>query len=348
MKKIPTITIMAAFPGGNNRATAKMKKLLIGMIGLAAMTGGAFAANITYNTDQNFSDQTTAAGDNLYIHTGANVTLDQNTPSLGTVFLSHNAGNGTLTIDSANSMTATRLDAGHLTQASTMLGTVNQSAGSLSVTTLNVGNGTGSGEYNMSGGTLTGSTGAMTVGAKGAFNMSGGTLTSSSASTTATRFAVKSGGSFDISGGTFADDGRLSIHGTFTITGDAATINLHQMSSAANTGLFEFAFDSDGVSTITSDSWLDFSAASLSIDKADYVGGAGDFVLVNAGNSLLNGGFNVSNISVVDFGEEGVDWNLTQDFVANTVTFTVVPEPGTYALLGGLLALGYVMVRSRR
>lgn len=326
----------------------KMKKLLIGMIGLAAMTGGAFAANITYNTDQNFSDQTTAAGDSIYIHTGANVTLDQNTPSLVNVYLSHNAGNGTLTIDSAYSMTATTIWAGHSSQGSGRLGTVNQSAGSVSVTTLNVGNGTGSGEYNMSGGTLTGSTGAMTVGANGAFNMSGGTLTSSSASTTATRFAVKSGGSFDISGGTFADDGRLSVHGTFTITGGAATINLHQMSSAANSGTFEFAFDSDGVSTIASDSWLDFSNASLSINKADYAGGAGDFVLVDAGNSLLNGGFGAGNISAVGFGEEGVGWNLTQDFVANTVTFTVLPEPGTYALLGGLLALGHVMLRRRR
>jgi hypothetical protein len=27
---------------------------------------------------------------------------------------------------------------------------------------------------------------------------------------------------------------------------------------------------------------------------------------------------------------------------------TIIPEPGTYALLGGLLALGYVMVRRRR
>lgn len=325
------------------------KTLIVALAaGLAAMTGGAFAANLTYNTDQNFSNQTTAASDSIYIHTGANVTLDQNTPSLNNVFLSHNAGNGTLTMDSAlYSMTATAIWAGHVSQGSGKLGTVNQSAGSLSVTTLNVGNGTGSGEYNMSGGTLTGSTGAMTVGANGAFNMSGGTLTSSSASTTATRFAVNSGGSFDISGGTFADDGRLSVLGTFTITGDAATINLHQMSSAANTGTFEFAFDSDGVSTIASDSWLDFSLASLSIVGTDYAGGAGDFVLVDAGNTLLNGGFDTSKMTVAGFGEEGVGWNLTQDFDANTVTFTVVPEPGTYALLGGLFALGYVMVRRR-
>ena len=210
-----------------------MKKLLIGMIGLAAMTGGAFAGNIMYDTagDWNFSDQTTAAGDNIYIIGGANVVLDQDTPSLGTVFLSHNSGNGTLTMSSAYSMTANAIYAGHLTQGSGKLGTVNQSAGSVSVTTLSVGAGTGSGEYNMSGGTLTGSSGAMTIGSKGAFNMSGGTLTSGSATTTAKRFAVASGGSFDISGGTFTDVGRIDVDGTFRIAGNDAAVNLHQLNN---------------------------------------------------------------------------------------------------------------------
>jgi hypothetical protein len=34
-------------------------------------------------------------------------------------------------------------------------------------------------------------------------------------------------------------------------------------------------------------------------------------------------------------------------YISN-ITLTAIPEPGTYALLGGLLALGYVMVRRRR
>jgi hypothetical protein len=308
----------------------KMKKFLIGMIGLAAMTGEAFAANIAYVTDSNFSDQTTAAGDSIYIRSGANVTLDQDTPipslstpnpSLSTVFLSHNTGNGTLTIASAYSMTATTIYAGHLTQGSGKLGTVNQSAGSVSVTTLNVGAGTGSGEYNMSGGSLTTGGTLLNIGSKGEFNISGGTMTNTT---------------------------RMGVRGTFTITGNEATINVHQMRDSENSGLFEFVFDSDGVSTIASDSWVDFSSASILIDGANYEGGAGDFLLVSAAADLLDGGFDTSKMTVGGFGEEGVGWNLTQDLDANTVTFTVVPEPGTYALLGGLLALGHVMLRRRR
>jgi len=38
---------------------------------------------------------------------------------------------------------------------------------------------------------------------------------------------------------------------------------------------------------------------------------------------------------------------MNGSYISN-ITLTAIPEPGTYALLGGLLALGYVMVRGRR
>jgi len=43
-----------------------------------------------------------------------------------------------------------------------------------------------------------------------------------------------------------------------------------------------------------------------------------------------------------------LDYDGLRHLAVSQLQLTAVPEPGTYALLGGLLALGYVMVRRRR
>ena len=43
-----------------------------------------------------------------------------------------------------------------------------------------------------------------------------------------------------------------------------------------------------------------------------------------------------------------ITWSDAADSMTLTFDVSVIPEPGTYALLGGLLALGYVMLRRRR
>jgi hypothetical protein len=46
------------------------------------------------------------------------------------------------------------------------------------------------------------------------------------------------------------------------------------------------------------------------------------------------------------FAAFGQDSPLNGSYISN-ITLTAIPEPGTYALIGGLLALSYVMVRRR-
>ena len=61
-------------------------------------------------------------------------------------------------------------------------------------------------------------------------------------------------------------------------------------------------------------------------------------------------GYTVSDISDYGYLMLGFAANASADSAStiSNLSLTVVPEPGTYALLGGLLALGHVMLRRRR
>jgi hypothetical protein len=66
-------------------------------------------------------------------------------------------------------------------------------------------------------------------------------------------------------------------------------------------------------------------------------------------DATASGGY----ISFTDLTSTGGTLTITLDrdtkhFAVSQLQLTAIPEPGTYALLGGLLALGYVMVRRRR
>ncbi len=62
-------------------------------------------------------------------------------------------------------------------------------------------------------------------------------------------------------------------------------------------------------------------------------------ISATAGVSYMN----INNLG--DNATEGIDYSLAFD--GDNTTLTVIPEPSTYAFLGGLLALGVVMIRRR-
>ena len=180
-------------------------------------------------------------------------------------------------------------------------------------------------------------------------NLTGGSLSFQAGATNTSPLAIASGAVLNISGGSHNLFGRYGVSqtGTTRVTGSQATINLNQ--SMLYTGTYDFVLDGTGVSKFNYNSWAVLNGASLRVDGSLY-SGTGSFELFNIGaNANIDSTFNMANVVVSGF-DAGTTWTLAQEDVGgrSLVTLVVVPEPGTYALIGGFLALGYVMVRRRR
>lgn len=225
---------------------------------------------------------------------------------------------------------------------------------------------------NVNGGSLT-STGGMSLSAAGQFNLTSGSYTQNVVSSAA-QTVLNGAGLINISGGTFSilNSGSpsaglvvgtdITISGgtfdmslgqflpqnnmTLTVEGSAATVQTNRLNaaSAARAATLAWNFDSTGVSTIVNTAFASLEFASLRIDGTNYTGGAGTFDLFTS-TSLIG---TSSDIIVTGFGTEGVDWTLVQNSTTNNVEFTVIPEPGSFALVAGMLGLCAIMLRRRR
>ena len=66
-------------------------------------------------------------------------------------------------------------------------------------------------------------------------------------------------------------------------------------------------------------------------------------------NALIANGTGFTSIGEFLLGIEGTTtWNSASQTAIDSITLTVVPEPSTYALLGGLCALSFAAMRRRR
>jgi hypothetical protein len=196
----------------------------------------------------------------------------------------------------------------------------------------------------------------LTIQNTGTVNLTGGafTLPNISTNNNGGGLTITDGGTLNISGGDhiFNERAVLNAGSIFRVTGSTSTIRMNQIGTA--NGTFDFVFDTAGVSTITGDlgfSWFSITNASFTVDGSGYTGGAASFTLFDgnaSGNTPPSGNFTIAGL-----GAEGVGWTLDITNSApgganDTIILNVIPEPGTYALLGGLLALGHVMLRRRR
>ena len=247
-------------------------------------------------------------------------------------------------------------------------GAVNQSAGTVTTSSWMAIGRSGTGTYNLSGGTVNASqdTGFLTVGSfgdgTGTFNITGGTYNAGSGASASAISAIvgESGaGTVNLSGGSFnatanvhfgANDGAA---GVFNVIGSDATadfggdlligLNGDGVDTTA-LGTLSFTADADGVSTVNVAGEVNLSSADgdfLIVDLTSYTGPYADILLVD-GSSVSGEFTGLVQGSVVPTGGTDV---YTIDYTGGDVYLRAVPEPASLGLIG---LAGLALVRRRR
>ena len=149
--------------------------------------------------------------------------------------------------------------------------------------------------------------------------------------------------------GTFTIGQSADRTGVFEINGAGSTITGNELTLMGYSTI-DFKFDATGISTL-SFAGIDLRAGSnVLIDGTAYTGGSATFVLFSASTAFS--GYDESIFSIGGFNENFYTTDLSYDEVSRNVVLTVtasaIPEPSTYALAFGALALGFVAYRRKR
>ncbi len=133
----------------------------------------------------------------------------------------------------------------------------------------------------------------LTIGDGSTLNLTDGSysLRKTSGSNNSQQIFFYGSGTLNISGGVHTFRERIVMwngSSVFRITGSAATVRIHQQTSFS--GTLEMIFDSVGISTYDSDSYIGFSG-DLMVDATAYTGRSAKFVLVDNDNPGASAGF---------------------------------------------------------
>ena len=179
------------------------------------------------------------------------------------------------------------------------------------------------------------------------FNLKGGGFTA----TNFTQIGAGTGNmEVNVSAGAFnlADTNVGTTSGgtaSLNVNGDAATLQLGRTTFGSG-GTLNFDFGATGVSSVSM-KYLNAAGATLLVDLTDYTGAAGTFTIVDANSDNVGSGL-INAFSTVTITEGAyVGSSISQDLASHQIVLTIVPEPGSYVLFGGLIALCYVMARRR-
>lgn len=159
---------------------------------------------------------------------------------------------------------------------------------------------------------------------------------------------VATGGSLNFGSGIWAEGGAVGQR--FTIEA-GATAQANQWFNETGYTI-EFVANAAGVTTFDVSQFAYLRAGTLEVDLTNYdIANGTTLVLINTPTVLYdpaNTGQSFGTVTLTDGWSGTIDYNYDDGEGTTGIALTnIIPEPSTYALLGGLLALGYVMVRRR-